>query len=926
MDPQDLLYTNKFVSKDVITNSDLKMGTKYYKNFQDNIDKRSSLTNKYLNTNLKDGDPININKTESKPWPPSNNRNFKPIFSNAVSDVVENKYIKAIRTILSIYSKDRNKKKSIMPNNYRMSMGKEFINIYKIKLIDLNIPNTIPPVNLSNNIIRWIYPTLDIINYTNTGDSLYPFFETMSNLPPYFWYYSNADTIPYNDFNEQDSTIEDPQDVYTAFIDSGFYSTKTLKKKLEEKMNNVLHNIKEGIVSIYNKNYNQRLLNNTNHSFNVDINPYTSVCTIINRAEEIQVLSIQTLPTSIMRSPSYNNNLPDQDTINYNFNSDIFWNFFYYEINKYMDEIVNPPEQHTYKHYDIMNGKYIFDYNKIAGTNDTGLFKSNTSDKDISGAEINGYAPSFIITVKNIGDIYGGINNSNNYTNFATWTQEARISYRPNCYPIIFTNMPSVGGIPSNLINYVEFYDLFFLNNNNKYSNNKSDYLKLKGIYSFYYHFDNIRIGNEIFKRYAFYIHTNSFLKRPGYLFSHAGFIRCKTQETIIISESLYNVMGNNQKCVKSTTLNDNDNIDVNYQDCFCTTKGSTKGDSLVKNYVTNNTMNICYYGEWMNTNNMKNKDTLPMCGRGLPFSFKNSLSLNNDDRNTCDGIRESILILLGWNKLSGQNNNYGEYSPFKFIHRNIDTIESNIEEYSKIVSNEDYTSINNNDENSKDLLSNKKKCEIVYNFNTIPQNLLDIELISGGEYVFSSLPFIFLRLTFPSLPDDTISNQLYRAESDKILTNSVYNYYYNNPLTNLDDLGNSYQSNPQLYPFETNSRINNEILEREEEVFQNCSLKTSNYLLKKNTGVIFAKINMNSIPQNSYNKRNYDYEFTFYDKPLESVNEINIEFVSPDGNLINLRQDHNITLEIMEFRDVLKETLFDTKHGEVVTTGIKKV
>ena len=82
----------------------------------------------------------------------------------------------------------------------------------------------------------------------------------------------------------------------------------------------------------------------------------------------------------------------------------------------------------------------------------------------------------------------------------------------------------------------------------------------------------------------------------------------------------------------------------------------------------------------------------------------------------------------------------------------------------------------------------------------------------------------------------------------------------------------------------------------------------------------------MNRIPQNSYNTRNYDYEFTFYDKPLESVNEINIEFVSPDGKLINLRQDHHITLEIMEFRDVLKETLFDTKHGEVVTTGIKKV
>ena len=927
MDPQDLLYTNKFVSKDVISSNDLKMGTKYYKNFQDNIDKRSSLTKKYLNTNLKDGDSININKTESKPWPPNNNRNFKPIFSNAVSDVVENKYIKAIRTILSIYSKDRNKKKSIMPNNYKMNMGKEFINIYRIKLIDLNIPNTIPPVNLSNNIIRWIYPTLDIINYTNTGDSLYPFLETMNNLPPYFWYYSNANNLPYTDFNEQDSTIEQPQDIYTAFIDSGFYSTKKLEKKLEEKMNDILHNIKEGIVSVYNKEYNQRLLNNTNHSFKVDINPYTSVCTIINRAEEIQVLSIQTLPNSTMRSPAYTQVPPTNN--DYNFNADIFWNFFYYVINPFIDEIVNPPKPNQiYNHYDIMKGKYLFDYSSLVGFNDKKLFKSSKTDKDIYGADISGYAPSFIITVKNIGDIFGGINNSNNYKNFATWTQEARISYRPNCYPIIFTNMPSVGGIPSNLINYVEFYDFFFLNNNNQYSNSTSDYTKLKGIYSFYYHFDNIRIGNEIFKRYAFFIHTNSFLKRPGFFFSHAGFIRSKTQETIIISESLYNVMGNNQKCTDAT-LEENNSYNVNYNNCFCSTNkggttkgGTTKGEPVVTNEVINNSINICYYGEWMNTKNMKNRDNIPMCGRGLPFSFKNSISLNDEDRNTCDGVRESILTLLGWNKLSGQNKNYSEYSPFKFIHRNIDTIESNIEEYSKIISNETYNS---------DVNTNENKCDIVYNFDTIPQNLLDIELVNEGEYVFTSIPFIFLRLTFPSLPEDTISNQLYRGESDKNQTNSVYNFYYNNPLTNIDDLGTSYQNNPQLYPFETEgdeigTKINNKILSREEEIFQNCSLKTSNYLLKKNSAVIFAKINMNSIPQNSYNRRNYDYEFTFYDKPLESVNEINIEFISPDGELLNFRQDHNITLEIMEFRDVLKETLFDTKHGEVVTTGIKKV
>ena len=74
-----------------------------------------------------------------------------------------------------------------MPNNYFINLGKEFINIYKIKLIDLNIPNTIPPVNTSNNIISWIYPTANMLNYTNSSTSLYPFLTSYSDLYPYFF-------------------------------------------------------------------------------------------------------------------------------------------------------------------------------------------------------------------------------------------------------------------------------------------------------------------------------------------------------------------------------------------------------------------------------------------------------------------------------------------------------------------------------------------------------------------------------------------------------------------------------------------------------------------------------------------------------------------------------------------------------------------
>jgi hypothetical protein len=923
MDPQDLLYTNSFASTNIIDDKELQDGTEYYTTFQKDIDKKSNLTKTYINRNLKDGDPININKLESKPWPPSNERNFKPIFSNAVSDIVENKYIKAIRTIISIYSKDRNKSKAIMPNNYVMEMGKQFINIYRIRLIDLNIPNTIPPVNLSNNFIGWVYPTKNLLNYTNTGNSLYPFLNDIANLPPYFWYYSTLTSNNIPPRNALDSIIKNPTDLYTAIIDLGFYSTTTLEQKMEEKMNSVMHNIHEGIVSAYPGNITTRyspscrLLRNTLHNFNVNINPYNSVCTIINRAEEVQIIAIQTLPRSTMYSPYYN---PPIDGSPYNYDVDIFWNFFYYVQNPHINEIdPNSTINYNYTHTNIMDGKYLFNYKKMAdGSVNQSLFKVTDDKKEIPGAEIDGMAPSFIITVKDIGYLFGGINVNSNHTNFSTWTNAQKLTYDQNYYPIIFTNMPSIGGINANFINYIEFYDFYFLNDSNRYSTSSSNYTKLRGVYSFYYHFDNIRIGAEVFKRYAFFIHSNSFLGRPGYYFNHAGFINCKTQETMITSESLYNVLGNRQNCTQATYSKNIYTAD--YNDCFCNTKAI---DS--KGAPPNNSINLCYYGEWMNMKNIKNKNKLPMCGRALPFSFKNMLDLEQKKsdiaNDPCNGKRDSILSLLGWETVQDGNNKFSEYSPFKFIHRNSDSVNSNIEEYSKIIGN-----ITNNNNMSDNVCS-----DIVFNFLTIPQQLLNIELVSDNTYVFKSLPFIFLRITFPSLSSDTVSNQLYRTTSDRDTTSNIYEYYYDNPLTNLNDIGPSYQVNPSIYLYEvSDDKEATEVLkhdkEREDAIYTNCGLKTTNYLLKKDADVIFAKINLNSIPNNSYNTKNFDYEFTFYDKPLQAVDKINIELLSPDGKLLNFRQEHNITLEIMEFRDVLKETLFDTRHGEVVTTGIKKV
>jgi hypothetical protein len=924
MNPQDLLYTNQFVATNIINKENLQNETKYYKNFQDHTDKTANITKKYLDRNNTDGTPLNVNKIKSNPWPPTNEKNYKPIFSNAVSDIVENKYIKAIRTIISIYSKDRNKEKSLIPNDYIIKMGKEFINIYKIKLVDLNIPNTIPPVNHSNNVISWLYPTNNLLNYTVTGNSLYPFLDSLAQLPKYFFYYSSLNkdgSLP----KKESSVIKVPDDVYNAVIDEGFYNTNQLESELKTKMNNILHTVNEGIVSSYknlsigyksNYSNNARLIRNTCHNFDININPYTSICTIINRAEELKIIAIQTIPQTTMYSPVYK----EGD----NYYNDIFWNFFYYRINPTVRDI--DPEnykEHVYDHNKIMSGKYLFNRDYIFPQYSNYLI-SHDGD-ELLGAELDNMAPSFIITVKDIGELLGGVNINDYYNSFLQFTNEDKNNYETNCYPIIFTNMPSVGGISKNLINYVEFFDLYFLSESVNITNTTTDYDRLKKVTSFYYHFDNIRVGTEIFKRYAFYIHTNSFLNRIGYYFKRACFINAKTQENIIISKSLYNVMGNNKNCNNATYTYDEekytDSYDINYQDCFCTTETAEKG---VTSNIISNSLNICFYGDWMSLGDL---DTMPICGRGLPFAFKSEVDLVDDYNNVhatsdkssdnCNGKLDSILTLLGWSDNNAKN--ISNYSPFKFIHKNIDTIETNTSEYSKI------TKINPGS-------TSTGKCNnIGYNFSVLPQNLLNIEQISKDIFVFRSIPFIFLKISFPSLSADTVSDQLIKTSSDELHNSNIYDEYYDNPLSNLNNLGSNYQKIPLLTPadIEGTGEVYGELvgtLENDKNISDNCGFKTTDQLLKKNAEVLFAKINMNPVPGNAFNKVNNEYEYIFYDKPLQSINEMKVELLSPDGKLLNLRNDHNITLEIMEFRDVLKETLFDTRHGEVVTTGIKKV
>ena len=165
MDPSDLLYTNQFISEKPITIENINRNSENYYNFiktKRNVNKpikdyllNDQLTNQKINKNLKNN------------WPSYNN-NKSPVLSSTIEDVTKNDYSKRYLTSVVIDSRDRDLNTNISPNNYTINLPKQFQNIEKIEVKDIQLKNNIPVINETNNTFSWSYPsqgdTLECIN------------------------------------------------------------------------------------------------------------------------------------------------------------------------------------------------------------------------------------------------------------------------------------------------------------------------------------------------------------------------------------------------------------------------------------------------------------------------------------------------------------------------------------------------------------------------------------------------------------------------------------------------------------------------------------------------------------------------------------------------------------------------------------------
>jgi hypothetical protein len=146
-----------------------------------------------------------------------------------------------------------------------------------------------------------------------------------------------------------------------------------------------------------------------------------------------------------------------------------------------------------------------------------------------------------------------------------------------------------------------------------------------------------------------------------------------------------------------------------------------------------------------------------------------------------------------------------------------------------------------------------------------VVKNQIPWRVVGTGELSLATDDYIYMRLETPSKPVGTISDNLSSARGCNINTDIV-------------------------------------------------DLKDENYFFAK---IIFSDKAPGDVSILSVGGQKF-----FYDAFLVSLTDLSVEFFDRTGNLLDLYQNHSFTLEITEIKEILKDTLIDSRTGNISDYG----
>jgi len=293
-DPQDLLYTNKFISTDILTDNQLIKETEYYDRFKNYID--NNLTDeikKYVEDDEYETSAVNIDKTLNTKWPIYSNKNHYPLFDTYTNDISTNRYKKEFITKVNIDSRYRDIAAYPNNNSFSIKLSQVFNNVKKIIINDIIITNVDQSITNINNNLAWQYASQNYLVGKNIDLTIIPapsqeILISYSKLPNSVYQY-NTTTV---------SSDIDQFLVYQTEISPGYYGVDDLLTSLRISTSAITHGLK------YENNPDIRVIEEpylaypkrigTPHLFSCLINPISSVVKFVNRIEEVKISAIQT--------------------------------------------------------------------------------------------------------------------------------------------------------------------------------------------------------------------------------------------------------------------------------------------------------------------------------------------------------------------------------------------------------------------------------------------------------------------------------------------------------------------------------------------------------------------------------------------------------------------------------------------------------
>ena len=171
MNAEDLLYTNRFVNTNPLTQQQLNENANNFIPYRtiknqtvDNV--RDNLERTYQKDN-----PLTQQHLRSYGWNKGNYGNERPVLSDFARDIGESSYYRYKTSYINIDSRMRDVNLYTFPNNYNMFLGRKFQNIECIKLVDYFFPEANYPINNRNNqIVFFTIPWDMIIKELATGE------------------------------------------------------------------------------------------------------------------------------------------------------------------------------------------------------------------------------------------------------------------------------------------------------------------------------------------------------------------------------------------------------------------------------------------------------------------------------------------------------------------------------------------------------------------------------------------------------------------------------------------------------------------------------------------------------------------------------------------------------------------------------------